>query len=277
MKELRSSLLCILLCLLPIAGFGKGFPSFDSEIPGVSIWIVDNDAHYPYESFEDKSNEFIAYCDGKNTVYIHELEKRIPCKSIETYKNEIYRIDLIHTGRDLKGKITVSKNSLGKAAYTVTQPSIKNINSVAKTLASRKLALDSENKDYIHSNIHPGQREEAIIEYERQKILILENELFKEQIRKKFEINAKEKRFLIVPVGAELQGIGWNLRSAVFLNINGNPKYIGEINGCLDNILDITSDGIPEIGTFLCENDEGTYHAYSSIFPTIKEIVSRSH
>lgn len=253
-----------------------GYPSFYSEIQGVSVFVLSTyDDNFPREGIEGNGNEFIEYCNGKNKIYVLNIpDESFVCEAKEAGGN--YEIFINSKDKRLEGKKIISKHKIARYSSSRKYPDISELKSIRGILDKRKKHLDKQNFDSINSYIQNLNENEYQEEYSRNVDYLSKNTLYKDRHGYTVKINANNVNIIISEVGVDINALGWNFRYAVIKKTDNGYEFIGEIVGCIDDMQDLDRDGIPEISTSSCENDEGYSNEYWRIYPEVKVVVGRS-
>lgn len=240
-------------------------------------------------SLEGDSNkqEFIAYCDGKNTLYIYELRQALACKTLTVRSAGGVQQGVVFDRTGMKklarlGVFTVAKIAPSAPRYTVGRPSPGALALAESVLAPKRKAFEAGvYQDYLASFALTGRGlpVQAKRQYDRARQAVARSPLYKMAAKARV-IKTQAYEFIVLPLGVdlmpEMDATDWDLRTAVLMKQQGRFVFLGEISGCIDRIFDLKQTGIPEIGASTCVNSEGESQTYWQIYPEIKWVLSRS-
>jgi hypothetical protein len=75
-------------------------------------------------------------------------------------------------------------------------------------------------------------------------------------------------------LGAVPNPMGWDLAYAVFEAGPRGLKQIGSFLGCVEGFRDVDGDGVADVFTASCANDEGLSYAFVSVAETVRQLMS---
>jgi hypothetical protein len=261
-------LLVAALCW-PILAMPDNFPSISTEIPGVQLWKLHTDGkEFPEEHFEGNDNEFIRYCDGTRSVYVSSLDSPVRCTSQATGQGT-YRIYLQTTDRRLSGLAVVSKRPLPsrvKSLPITTEESDR----LGKAEKAPAMAFANEAKHYYLETY----ADTSVAEYVEKLREIKTEATYRKNSGARFKIHSPNGFIYISAVGLTPDPIGWNIKNVVFREIDGRLQVIGAFEGCVKGFRDLDGDGMPEVLTTTCENNEGISDDFWSLTPPVRRVVT---
>lgn len=277
--KIMANILLIILAF-PLNAYAVGFPSAFSKISGVAIWIPYSEGgkSFPGESSENSSNEFIKYCDGINKIFILGIDnKSFKCKSEKLdSEGHYFRIYILDRDKRLYNKVTVSKMRLPQDNYSVEDITTEEFESIKPLLSERRRQLKKANLHQIKSYWEVNTHKSLAKVYDEEIKSLKSQPVYKKHVNFTKKIASSKTEVVIAPVGIVLGGLGWNFKYAAIKKENNDYVFIGELEGCIDGVADINHDGMPEISTTECENNEGTSDKYFSIHPSVKALIDRS-
>lgn len=296
---------CALTAALAHADNHEGY---HSEIPGVGLWFLQPSFS---EDAQNTSNigvfrrldlaenpEFFGYCNGKNKLFLLEMNghpvvcetrywerstpngwerhdlpplskigaMRIPPK-LQGLQDKIqYFVSLHDLALSESRLYTVSKKALAPHDWTVDSVSAGELRELSPFLAA-SIKRVMRHKDLSYRDVsHDVDRD----------IQKLANRPGTERYQRKFTSPGTD--LFLLPMVYETHEIGGDLLSAVFLKTQGTIRQIGIVRGCLiSDVVDVDTDGVPELLLETCENFEGVTVSYVKVLPSVRTLVSYSH
>lgn len=94
---------------------------------------------------------------------------------------------------------------------------------------------------------------------------------------KKYKIPSSNGFLYISSVGLDSCDLmGWNIVNEVYVKVNDSLVKTTSFDGCIKGgFRDLNGDGVPEVLTKTCFNDEAIYSSYWTLFPKPKVLLQR--
>lgn len=267
---MKTCLLFIAFICWPLHAFSSGFPSFTTKMAGVQLWELHADGTgFPYEVFEDGNNEFVGYCNGTREVYVSQFDSPVRCKS-EAVDGGTYLIYLKVKDPRLSGLVVISKRPLPARARPLPLTTQEN-QRLIKAEEAPRAAFSEEAKQ---GNMESISTSGAAAWADRLRTIKTEAN-YRKYGGARYKIFSPSGFIFISAVGLFPNAIGWEIKNAVFREVDGELQEVGAFFGCIEGFRDLDRDGTPEVLAKTCDNSEAGSYTYYSVTPKVSLVVSR--
>ncbi|MEQ1513090.1 MAG: hypothetical protein ABL934_10485 [Lysobacteraceae bacterium] len=237
-----------------------------SDIKSVQVWRLDGNDE---EADVDKDNEFVRHCDGsgKALLYVGSLREPVRCAATSLHSGD-YRIRIDGLGQKLPRLAVVSLRPLPERVL----PSAPNETELITLIAAEKsLQIEtatSLQRDFIQT--YGGTAEQ----YQQQLASTQASAKYLAKVGQRWKLALPQSAVLVSPLGAVLDPMGWDMEYAVHLSGPAGLTLIGRFRGCVEGFRDVNGDGVADVFTATCENDEGLSYAFVSVAGTVQRLMS---
>ncbi len=261
----------ILIVVASLASTASPPGSYSSNVDGVGLWsLYSFDNSSAGMTLEGERNDpFIEYCNGKNKIYIYELDSRgYICESRKTYMEyegrqifSGYDISVKGVSEKLNGVYTVSKSRIEKNSLT-SEPLSKKEAPIARETAKKFAKQISNRNDSYKSKLVLG-------------VEACNSPRCSDTYEKKLSLGRTD--VMIVPTEYfYMEGSDEDLVSSIIVRESDSYNFLGHISGCFGQLVDIDGDGVPEIMTKTCQSGLSLHIDYWKIYPEVKLLVRQS-
>ncbi len=242
----------ILIVVASLASTASPPGSYSSNVDGVGLWsLYSFDNSSAGMTLEGERNDpFIEYCNGKNKIYIYELDSRgYICESRKTYME--YEGRQIFSGYDISVKGVSEKEPLSKKEAPIARETAKKF---AKQISNRNDSYKSKLVLGVEACNSPrcSDTYEKKLSLGRTDVMIVPTEYF------------------------YMEGSDEDLVSSIIVRESDSYNFLGHISGCFGQLVDIDGDGVPEIMTKTCQSGLSLHIDYWKIYPEVKLLVRQS-
>ena len=256
-----------LAVLLRTAGAVADSPSYAvSDVKGVQLWLLREGQQ---EVFVDPASEFVRHCDGGPRALLHvgSVPSPVPCKAARMPSGD-YRIQLDAGSRVLPPVVVVSMTALPERVKPPPpdEAELKALLDVERAARAR-FAADAR-RDFLAN--YGG----STAQYDQRLAAIEASARYRSRAASRWKLNTPRGPVYLSPLGAAPDAIGWDLVYAVYQAGPQGLKETGRFAGCVEGFRDVDGDGVPDVFTTTCENDEGVGYAFISVAGPIQRLMS---
>lgn len=258
-----------LLALLAVwpAARADGLSYAASDVKGVQLWLLTADQE---EQAVDKGNEFVRHCDGSGRALLHvgSVASPVRCKSIAMPSGD-YRIRLDSGGQKLPRLAVVSLAPLPERTLPPA-PSEAELSALAVAEQAQRTAFAASARQAFMQTYGstPAQYDQQLADIQR-------SAKYRAKLGQRWKLVTPQGGVLFVaPLGAVPDPMGWDLAYAVFRAAPAGLTAVGQFRGCVEGFRDVDGDGVADVFTATCANDEGQTYAFVSIAGAVQRLMS---
>ncbi len=259
----------LLLSLLSPAALAAGFPVFESKLKGIHLVELSiNQDGFLEEIFEDRSNELFQHCNGKRAVYLNAQATPVICTSDSKTGSD--RIVFHSKNKQAEGLAVISTSKLLNQVQVSAMQSDD-----LETLKDYRIKLRAQVEKQAKQQYLKAAPEANSQAYVKLLKNIKQDSRYLKYSRANYTVNTNNGKFYVMPIGLQPDILGWDLENYVFRQINGQFEVIGSFSGCIERFMDVNNDGIPEVLSATCEDNESSSSQLWLFYPSIRSIAAR--
>lgn len=293
-----------MLALATGAVSADNYEGYRSEIPGIGLlWLQPGEEQVLRFRFGE-APEFATYCNGRNELSVHELERAFVCETM--YWNEFrgWQADQVWQRREvadaaqLEAVIAAARqdpySNAGQSEYFVRLHGLKVEREGIHTLSKMRLTHGSWQVEVPDRSLLTAATEVAqthAVDFPRDPSMTYESAIGTTDAsvhERMFRVHTDERYTLalhgggctvvLVPTWFEMHELGGDLISSVIVREGDRDRFVGHVRGCLLRVgADLDVDGMPELILENCSNSEGQSIDYLQVLPVIRKRITYQH
>lgn len=253
-----------------------------SEIPDIQLWYLERlpsggysdrgTANHDRDSANDNIELFRRHCRKHGVLYVGASGDPLKCRLIaapagspdDSFNGAIG----IEAGqRKLGGWALVSLRPLTPRVKT-SEPDAEESRLLAAAMRKVAPAMRREAQK-LYGTDHMKNYAAAVKDLEK-------DAKYRKYAGARYKVPTTNGFLYILPGAVTVSELGWDLELVVFRRNGDEMKKLGYLTGCIEEFRDLDADGVPEVLTTLCENEEGNETEYSTLKAPFHSVVQWS-